>query len=109
VHELAIAESVIDSVLERTEGRHVSTVRLRVGRLSGVVPSALAFCFELAATGTPLEGAQLMIEEQTGRARCRTCGQNFSLDDLILLCECGSADVEVLAGRELQVMSVEVV
>jgi hydrogenase nickel incorporation protein HypA/HybF len=109
MHELAIAESVIDSVVERTQDRHVSTVRLRVGRLSGVVPSALTFCFELAASGTPLEGAQLVIEEQTGRARCRTCGEDFSLDDLILLCDCGSADVEVMAGRDLQVMSVEVV
>lgn len=52
MHELAIAESVVGSVLERTGDRHVTTVRLQVGRLSGVVPDALDFCFELAVAGT---------------------------------------------------------
>ena len=34
--------------------------------------------------------------------------EDFVLEDLILLCPCGSADVEVLGGRELLVTSVEV-
>lgn len=109
MHELAIAESVVEAVLERTGDRHVSTVRVRVGRLSGVVPDALMFCFELATPGTALEGAGLEIAEPTGRAHCRECGADFDLEDLILLCPCGSANVEVVAGRELLVTSVEVV
>ncbi|MFZ0142606.1 MAG: hydrogenase maturation nickel metallochaperone HypA [Aeromicrobium sp.] len=109
MHELAIAESVVEAILERTEERRVTTVRLAVGRLSGVVPDALEFCFELATAGTPLEGATLEIVEPSGRAHCRTCDREFDKNDLILLCECGSADVEVVAGRELSVTSVEVV
>ncbi len=108
MHELAIAESVVSSVLERTEGRTVSVVRLRLGRLSGVVPDALTFCFELATAGTPLSGATLEIDDEEGRAHCRTCGVDFVLRDAFLLCDCGSADVHVLAGRELMVTSVEV-
>ena len=108
MHELSIAESVVDAVLERTGDRHVATVRLQVGRLSGVVPDALMFCFELATAGTALEDADLQIQEPTGRAHCRECNMDFALNDLILLCECGSADVEVVAGRELSVSSVEV-
>jgi hydrogenase nickel incorporation protein HypA/HybF len=109
VHELAIAESVVESVLERTGDRRVTTVRVQVGQLAGVMPDALQFCWDLATAGTPLESAQLEIESPHGRARCRDCEQDFVVDDLILLCHCGSADVEVVAGRELQVMSVEVV
>ncbi len=108
MHELSIAESVVDAVLERTGDRHVTTVRLQVGRLSGVVPDALMFCFELATAGTALEGAELQIEAPTGRARCRDCDSDFEVEDLVLLCACGSADVEVVAGRELSVTSVEV-
>jgi len=108
MHELAIAESLVDAVLERTADRQVTVVRIRVGRLSGVVPDALDFCFEIAVAGTRLEGAVLVIEQLTGRAACRTCGDDFDLADLILLCPCGSADVEVLAGRELMLGSVEV-
>ena len=73
-----------------------------------MVPDALEFCFELATAGTPLEGATLEIVEPAGRAHCRSCAVEFEMDDLILLCDCGSADVEVLAGRELSVTSVEV-
>jgi hydrogenase nickel incorporation protein HypA/HybF len=108
MHELAIAESVVASVLDRTRDRRVSVVRLRVGRLSGVVPEALSFCFDLATTGTPLEGASLDIEQVHGRAHCRSCDVEFGLVDAFLLCDCGSADVQVLTGRELSVTSVEV-
>ncbi len=108
MHELAIAESVVAAVLERTEDRRVSVVRLRVGRLAGVVPDALSFCFELAAAGTPLAGAELEIVEAHARAHCRTCTADFTLDDPILLCGCGSADVQLVSGRELSVTSVEV-
>jgi hydrogenase nickel incorporation protein HypA/HybF len=106
MHELAITQSVVDAVTERTGDAHVMTVRVRVGRLSGVVPDAMRFCFELVTAGTPLAGAALEIERPEGRGRCRTCGSTFVLADLILLCPCGSADVEVVSGRELAVASV---
>ena len=108
MHELAIAESLVAAVLERTGARTVSVVRIQVGQLAGVVPDALRFCFELVVAGTPLEGARLDIERPDGRAMCRSCGADFMLTDLILLCPCGSADVEVLTGRELMLGSVEV-
>ena len=106
MHELAITQSVVDVVTERTGSAPVARVRVRVGRLAGVVPDAMRFCFELVTAGTPLEGAVLEFEQPEGRARCRACGEEFGLPDLVLLCRCGSADVEVLAGRELGVASV---
>jgi len=109
MHELAIAESLVEAVQARTGRQTVRSVRLQVGRLSGVVPDALMFAFERAVQGTPLEGAQLLIDEPAGWLHCRTCQADQGRDDLILLSECGSADVEVTAGRELALLSVEVV
>jgi hydrogenase nickel incorporation protein HypA/HybF len=106
MHELAITQGVVDAVVERTGSAPVARVRLRVGRLAGVVPDAMRFCFELVTAATPLEGAVLEIDQPEGRGRCRSCGADFVLADLILLCACGSADVEVLGGRELTVASV---
>ena len=105
--ELALTQSVVDMVRDRTADRRVSTVRLQVGRLSGVVPDAMQFCYELVTAGTPLAGSMLEIEQTPGRAHCRTCGDHFAMIDLILLCPCGSADVEVVTGKELRVISVE--
>lgn len=109
MHELSITQGVVDAVTARTGEAAVASVRVRVGRLSGVVPDAMRFCFELVTDGTPLSGARLEIDEPEGRGRCHSCGNEIELRDLILLCPCGSADVEVTAGRELAVASVEVV
>lgn len=108
MHELAIAESVVEAILERTGEKTVTIIRIQIGQLSGVVTDAFEFSFELAAAGTPLEGAALEIERPGGVLHCRSCGRDDERDDLILLCDCGSADVDVVAGRELQLTSVEV-
>lgn len=108
MHELAIAESIVEAIGARCGDARVTRVRLSVGRLSGVVPDAIRFCFDLAATGTTVDGARLDIEEPDGWARCRSCGAEYRIDDPILLCACGSADVEVLRGHDLTIRSVEV-
>lgn len=108
MHELAVTESVVDAVTERTGGRRILAVSLEIGRLSGVMPDAVRFCFDLVAGGTPVEGARLEITEPLGRARCRSCCGEFEPPDLIMLCPCGSSDVEVLAGQDMRIVSVEV-
>ncbi|MCZ2403489.1 hydrogenase maturation nickel metallochaperone HypA [Paenarthrobacter sp. Z7-10] len=108
MHELSITQSLVDTVLGRTGKRAVKGVNLRIGRLSGVLPDAVRFCFELVSVDTPLAGAVLRIDEPQGRIRCRSCHRDVVLPDTLLLCTCGSADVEVTSGRELMVMSVEV-
>ncbi len=109
MHELAITQSIVDLVVERTTGRQVGLVRVEVGVLSGVVPDSMQFCYELLTGGTTLEGSSLVIVRTPGAAHCRACDRNFALNDLILLCPCGSADVDIVTGRELRVLSVELV
>jgi hydrogenase nickel incorporation protein HypA/HybF len=108
VHELAITQSVVEAVMERIPDATVTCVRLDIGALSGVVPDSVRFCFDLVTEGTNLEGARLEITQHAGRCRCQTCGKEFEPDDLIALCSCGSADVAVITGRQLQIASVEV-
>lgn len=109
MHELAITQSVVDMVVERTAGRRITTVHLQVGQLSGVVPDAMQFCYELVTAGTELEGSTLEVESTPGHGHCRTCDDDFTLNQLILLCPCGSADVRIVAGQELLVTSVDLV
>ena len=109
MHELAITESIVSAVKEKMPDVPIRRVRVQVGRLSGIVPDALQFCFELATTGTSLQGAELDIVSSPGRCRCRECAGEFDTDELIVVCACGSVDVEVLGGRELLIREVEVV
>ena len=108
MHELAIAEDIVDAVCARADGRPVRRVTVRIGKLTAVVPAAMKFCFDLAVEGTAADGATLEIEERAGAARCNECGAEVELADPILLCPCGSADLTVTAGRELQIVSMEV-
>lgn len=108
MHEMAITQSVVDAVCEHAAGRRVHSVKLEVGALCAVVPDSMLFCFELATEGTVADGARLDLDVRPGLARCRDCTAEFQLQDVILLCPCGSADVEVLAGRDLRILSMEV-
>jgi hydrogenase nickel incorporation protein HypA/HybF len=108
MHELAITQSVVDAVCERAAGRTVHAVTVRVGALTAVVPEAMLFCFELATEDTVMAGASLVIDRCAAVVHCHDCGVDFEPPDLILLCPCGSADVAVTAGRELQIVSMEV-
>ena len=108
MHEMAITQSVVDAVCEHAAGRRVHSVRLEVGALCAVVPDSMQFCFDMATAGTVADGARLDVDVQPGAAHCRSCDRDFVLHDLILLCPCGSADVEVVAGRDLKILSMEV-
>ena len=109
MHELALTESIISGVRERVGGRKVIRVIVEVGKLAGVVPESLRFFFSACIEGTPLEGAALELVEIPGEARCRRCGQKVAANDLLLECDCGSVDVELLRGQELLVQAVEVI
>ncbi|MPZ65381.1 MAG: hydrogenase maturation nickel metallochaperone HypA [Pseudonocardiaceae bacterium] len=108
MHELSITQSVVTTVSERLPDATVRRIRLEIGRLSGVAADSVRFCFDMVAEGTPLDGAVLEITESSGRARCRSCGEEFEVNDLLALCDCGSADLELLAGQELLIKEVEV-
>jgi hydrogenase nickel incorporation protein HypA/HybF len=108
MHELGITRNIVSIVEEAARGRRVRRVTLDVGKLAGVIPDALVFCFDVVAKGTALEGARLDINEIAGRCRCRDCGREFETATLYQACACGSHRVERLAGEELKIREMEV-
>ncbi len=108
MHELAIADSIVQIAGRHANGRRVTKVHLKVGHLRQVVPSALAFSFELVAQGTPVEGAELEMEEVPATGSCLGCGAESWLKEFPLQCGgCGGFDLQVLEGEELFVESLE--
>ena len=109
MHELAITESLVAAVAGNVGDSRVESVTVIVGRLSGVVADSLHFYFDLCTEGTVLEGAKLEIVDVPAHARCRECNSEIELLDMIALCDCGSADLEILDGQDLRIKQVEVV
>lgn len=117
MHELSISSAVVNTVVKHAEGRRVSVVNLRVGALRQIVPSSLAFYFEIVARESVCEGAQLDLELVDALLRCDECGSEWdpapepALDIVIPVfrCpDCGSAGTKTVAGDELEVDSIEV-
>jgi len=113
MHELSIALGLIELATEeaaRQGAVRVSTLYVRLGPLSGVVSDALRFSFDLAAEGTPIEGARLEIEEIPLTVRCASCGGERTLAILHRIrCPVCDGPAEVIRGRELEFAAMEVI
>ena len=108
MYEMALAESILDVVLQVANGEHVREVRVHAGALQRLVPESLRACFEQVAAGTPAAEAALTVDEIPARIGCRRCLAQAELTIPPFVCaRCGGSDVEFLGGDELQVESVE--
>lgn len=108
MHELAIAEGIISILKEQTNGR-INSVKLKIGEMSGVMPSALEFSFQIASKGTLAEGAKLHIENVPIAARCDDCSEVFKIKDYCFECaSCGGSNFKLIAGRELLIEEIDV-
>ncbi len=112
MHELSIALGIVEVAAQEAErhGGRVVTVHLKLGLLSGVLPNALRSAFELAREQEPnLAAAELRIEEVPVVAYCGACKAEQTISFPRLCCPvCGTATPEVLRGRELEVVALEI-
>jgi hydrogenase nickel incorporation protein HypA/HybF len=107
MHELSVAREIISAVELEVSKRgltDVSEIKLKIGALAGVAPESLNFAFTASTIGTAFEKTKLTIEWIYVKGKCKTCGENFVIDDLIFLCpNCDSTDIEILQGEELDI------
>jgi hydrogenase nickel incorporation protein HypA/HybF len=109
MHELSVSSAIVDTVVRHAEGRRVTAVRVRLGRLRQVVPASLAFYFELVSRETVCDGARLEQEVVPAALRCDDCAHAWEIDLPDFRCpQCGSGQVTVVTGEELEVESIEV-
>jgi len=113
MHELSIAISMIDQIIEESESRgglDVEAVHLKLGAFSGVDKEALLFAYELACEGSLLEGSRLVIETIPLVIYCATCQKDRTPPSLYQLScpECGSPGQKIVSGREIEVASLEI-
>lgn len=112
MHELGITQSIVDLAEQtaREQGAtRILSVTVEIGELSGVVPDAVAFCFEACSKGTPLEGTRLIIDQIPGRGRCSQCGRETPMDHFTFACPvCDALGLERLQGEELRIREMEI-
>lgn len=112
MHEFSIMESALAAAREQmlaAGATQIHRLRVRVGRLSGVVPEALRFAFDALKTETPAAGAELEIEEIAAACWCAGCGAEFETAGLNYECpRCHQPSGDLRRGRELELASLEI-
>lgn len=107
MHEASLMKNllaIVDRAARDDGGGPVRVVHLKIGEMAGVSEDALRFAFDVMAKGTAAEGASLGVEKVPLQIRCTGCGETSSPADFVFICPaCGSCDIEILAGREMEV------
>jgi len=86
MHELSLATSLVDTLLEyapkNPQGK-VLEVYLRVGKLRAISIEQLKFSYQVLAKDRFLSGSKLVIEETPAKIHCPKCGlrEDFEVSD----------------------------
>ena len=112
MHELAITQSMFDLILEqakKAKAKKVGKINLVIGEMTGVVGDCVQFYFDFISQGSLAEGAVLSFVMVPPKARCRGCDKLFELKEFDWTCpHCGGSSLQIVAGKELFVESIEV-
>lgn len=113
MHEVSIVEALIEqveiAVARADSAGRVTRLDVEIGRLSGVNVDSIRFAYELLSPGTPLEGAEMRIDEPWAVCVCQSCGGRSEVDELIFDCPaCGSEQIALEGGDQMLLRSIEV-
>lgn len=111
MHELSVTESLLEIALRHGREAGASAVTdlyLVIGDLSTIVDESVQFYWDIITEGTPAAGSILHFQRIPGQLRCRTCGHAYSPGDDLPCPACGSIDIEIVAGEEFYLESIEV-
>lgn len=112
MHELPVAESILDIALRHAQqagAQRITAVQLVIGDLSSFIDESIQFYWDMISQDTLAQGAQLRFRRVPARVECRDCGRQFSPGKTITPCpHCASARLRVVEGDQLLVEAIEV-
>ena len=112
MHEFSLMQSTLELAAQQMHAAgatHLHRLKVRVGKLSGVVPEALRFAFESLTSKSFADDAKLEIEEVPAVCWCPTCAAEFETTNLNYECpRCHQPSGDLRRGRELELASLEI-
>ncbi|HED38407.1 MAG TPA: hydrogenase maturation nickel metallochaperone HypA [Ignavibacteria bacterium] len=111
MHELSIAQSIIDLVYQYLPEKNfgaVKSVNVKIGKFSNILTDSLEFCFDALIKDSPLQGASLKIKNIPVQIECLECKTISDIEPPIFLCpNCNSSSIKIISGTEMQVVEIE--
>ena len=128
MHELSIAQKIIETVEAAAQKSSISRVhlaKLKIGKMAAFGKEQLEFCLNTYEKNPALEGMRFDIDEVPVELACADCGKQY-IDERFNDAEfahdvahapalylpppcpsCGSETVSVVAGSEMELTSIE--
>ncbi len=112
MHEQSIVDSLLSTALKKAEKEKAGKILricLVVGELTGVEEEAVNFYFGFVSRNTIAAEASISYTHVPLEMRCRECETFFKPEKYDLHCPiCKEQQVDIVAGRELYIDSIEV-
>ena len=112
MHEMSIVQSLISIIKEEMEKNNASRLRsvsVKIGEMSGIVPEALSTCFEILTAKGDMKGAILNMNIEPLVGYCKKCKEEFEIKEYVFSCpECESTGIDIISGREMNIVEIEV-
>jgi hydrogenase nickel incorporation protein HypA/HybF len=112
MHELSVTQEVLNIAVEKAQKAKASKIiriDLVIGEMSGVLDDSVQFYFDFLSKDSIASGASLAFKRVPMQVRCKHCGNIFLPGKQSWSCpQCQEWEVEVLAGREFYLESIEV-
>ena len=110
MHELSIAQALIEQILEVAQENNlekVDEVVIETGVMKQVIPEVMQEAYAAVIVDTIAQGSTLQIVETSAQAKCQECKKEFEPEIDNYLCpDCQIANVEILKGNEIILKSV---
>ena len=122
MHEVTVAQTVVDAVLAEAEAQDASSVTkitLVFGELALINVEQISFWISSFLENTLADGATLVFETVSGKVECRECGRISDVavdpDDKLLhyaipdfsCTSCGSHNTFICQGREMLIKAIQ--
>lgn len=112
MHELSIAQSIIDVAKREAENHRAQTINfieVEIGELAGVMIDSLTFCYDSIRTHAGLDTTELKIISVPGKGTCLECGAEFHAESLFDPCpKCEAFRTKITGGKNMQIRAINV-
>lgn len=112
MHELPITKSIIKICCEEAEkhgAKKIKEINIKVGELTGLMPSCIQYYFDIMGKNTKVEGAKLNIKKANIKIHCNQCdNESFVTKGKYTCPNCNSNFIKIIGGNEFYIESLEV-
>ena len=114
MHELGVVFHVIDEIedlAKQNNVKHVNSVTLQIGTVTGIIPDYLTDCWNWAVSKHEnMTNCKLIIEKIQAITHCQDCGEDYNTIIYAKKCpKCNSENTYLIQGNKFMIKEMEVI